>query len=121
MNQFGRRNLSPGTRSILALKLEPILKAKADTKAEESRKEFHGNQHVSAVVPKSAPRQGGDRKSAIMSFGGLSLISLAVAIFLLALEVFSFKIGTYYKGKGARTAKAFRRKRDKRYAEFSGS
>lgn len=63
MNQFGRRNLFSGTRSILALKLEPILKAKADTKAEESRKEFHGNQHVSGMVPTSAPQQEEKRKT----------------------------------------------------------
>jgi len=29
LNQFGRRNLSPGNRSILALKLEPIFREKA--------------------------------------------------------------------------------------------
>jgi hypothetical protein len=29
LNQFGRRNLSPGNRSILALRLEPIIRGKA--------------------------------------------------------------------------------------------
>lgn len=56
-NQFGRRNLSNFQRSELALRLKPIIKAKAKEKAVESRKEFHGNQHTSGMVQKSAPQQ----------------------------------------------------------------
>lgn len=64
LNQFGRRNLSPGNRSILALRLEPIFKEKAKKRAEESRKEFHGNQHESGMAQKSAEYQKGTQKSA---------------------------------------------------------
>lgn len=45
------------SRDELALRLKPIIKAKAKEKAVESRKEFHGNQHTSGMVQKSAPQQ----------------------------------------------------------------
>ena len=51
LNQFGRRNLSPGTRSILALRLEPILAEKA----KERQKEHGGTAPGKSLVPKSAP------------------------------------------------------------------
>lgn len=44
-NQFGRRNLSAYDRSILALKLKPIIAEKA----KEKQAEYHGNQYQSAV------------------------------------------------------------------------
>lgn len=40
LNQFGRRNLSPGNRSILALRLEPIFKAKAKEKQEQGINQY---------------------------------------------------------------------------------
>lgn len=46
MNQFGRRNLSAGERSILALRLEPILSAKAKERMLSGKK--------IGPVPKSA-------------------------------------------------------------------
>lgn len=41
LNQFGRRNLSAYDRSILALKLKPIIAEQA----KEKQSEYHGNQH----------------------------------------------------------------------------
>ena len=40
LNQFGRRNLSPGNRSILALRLEPIFKEKAKEKQEKGTNQY---------------------------------------------------------------------------------
>lgn len=45
MNQFGRRDLTAYDRSVLALKLKPIIAAKA----KEKQAEYHGNQYQSAV------------------------------------------------------------------------
>ena len=50
-NQFGRRNLSPGDRSILALRLEPIMKEKA----KERQREHGGTAPGKTLVPISAP------------------------------------------------------------------
>ena len=48
-NQFGRRNLSAYDRSLLALRLKPILAAKA----KEKQAEYHGNQYESGLIQKS--------------------------------------------------------------------
>ena len=44
-NQFGRRNLSAYDRSLLALKLKPVIAAKA----KERQTEYHGNQYESGL------------------------------------------------------------------------
>ena len=53
LNQFGRRNLSNFQRSELALKLKPMIQARA----KERQKEYHGNQYESGKVQKSAQVQ----------------------------------------------------------------
>lgn len=45
INQFGRRDLTTYDRSVLALKLKPIIAAEA----KEKQAEYHGNQYQSAV------------------------------------------------------------------------
>ena len=46
-NQLGRRNLSAYDRSILALRLKPVIAAKA----KENQAEYHGNQYESGLIP----------------------------------------------------------------------
>ena len=50
-NQFARRNLSPYQRSVLALKLEDIYRAKA--KEKQRAADFHGNQYTGALCQNS--------------------------------------------------------------------
>ena len=70
LNQFGRRNLSAGNRSILALRLEPIFKAKAkerqlstlkqnatDTQKSAERLEQQGTQISANPIPKIETRK----------------------------------------------------------------
>ena len=44
-NQFGRRNLSPYDRSVLALKLEPLYAAEAKRRMEEGRNQYSPSQN----------------------------------------------------------------------------
>ena len=44
-NQFGRRNLSPYDRSVLALKLEPLYAEEAKRRMEEGRNQYSPSQN----------------------------------------------------------------------------
>ncbi len=50
-NQFSRRNLSSYSRSVLALKLEELIAAKA--KEIQTKPDFHGNQYTGAILENS--------------------------------------------------------------------
>jgi DNA modification methylase len=58
LNQFGRRNLSKYQRSVLALELEDVFKAKA----KENLKVYSGNQYTSGGLPTLAKVQKVDAR-----------------------------------------------------------
>ena len=64
LNQFGRRNLSPGNRSLLALKLEPIYKAKA-----KARQESGINQYS---LPQKSAEPSIETRSEVAKLAGVS-------------------------------------------------
>ena len=67
MNQFGRRNLSAGTRSILALRLEPIMAKRAKERQLSKLKQN------SSDTPKSAERESpkGETRNEIAKIAGV--------------------------------------------------
>lgn len=72
LNQFGRRNLSPGTRGILALRLEPILAEKAKERQVATQLVGKGIQNKDMVVPKSAqPSEQGKTRDELAKIAGV--------------------------------------------------
>lgn len=65
-NQFGRRNLPNYERAKLALRLEPIVKAKAKVRQLSTLKQN------SSDVQKSAPREKGKARDEIAKLAGVS-------------------------------------------------
>lgn len=64
LNQFGRRNLTTYQRSELALKLKPIIEAKA--------KERQGSRTDLNIVQKSAPSEQGKTRDELAKLAGVS-------------------------------------------------
>lgn len=68
LNQFGRRNLSPGNRSLLALRLEPIYKEKAKANQQE-----HGGMAPGRTLPqKSAEVKPIETRKEVAKLAGVS-------------------------------------------------